>query len=68
MAGHAERAQEAGQRVGRPAAPAQREHQLGVKAFPQRIPGHQCLQLGDKVSVPAQVQVGIDPPLLRLQP
>ena len=57
-----------GERVGLPAAPVQRQHELAVQPLPQRVPGHQLLQLGDERVVPAERQVGVDAGLQRGQP
>ena len=57
-----------GQRVGLPAAPVQRQHELAVQPLPQRMPGDQLLQLGGQRVVPAQRQVRVDPGLDRGQP
>ena len=57
-----------GQRVGLPAAPVQRQHELAVQPLPQRMVGGQLLQLGGERVVPAQRQVGVDPGLERGQP
>jgi hypothetical protein len=35
-----------GERVGLPAGPVQRQHQLAVQTFPQRVAGYQLLQFG----------------------
>jgi hypothetical protein len=57
-----------GQRAGLPAAPVQRQHELAVQPFPQRMLGDQLLQLGGQRVVPAQRQVRVDPGLDRGQP
>ena len=57
-----------GQRVGLPAAPVQRQHELAVQLLPQRMPGDQLLQLGGDRVVPAERQVRVDPGLDRDQP
>ena len=57
-----------GQRVGLPAAPVQRQHQLAVQPLPHRMLGGQLLQLGGQRVVPAQRQVRVDPGLDRGQP
>ena len=49
-----------GQRVGLPAASVQRQHQLSVDAFAQRVAGRQLLQLVDQLAVPAPVQLQAD--------
>ena len=57
-----------GQRVGLAPATVQREHQLAVQPFSQRMVAHQSIQLGGERMVPAQRQVGVDPGLQRGQP
>jgi len=57
-----------GQRVGLPAAPVPRQHQLAVQPLPQRVLAGQPLQLAGERVVPAQAQVRIDPRLHCGQP
>ena len=57
-----------GQRVGLPAAPVQRQHQLAVQPLPQRMVPDQPVQLGGQRVMPAQRQVSVDPRLKRGQP
>jgi hypothetical protein len=58
-----------GERVGLPASPVERGHQLCSISFPQRIGSHQRGQLTDQASgVPTQGQLGRDPVLDRGQP
>ena len=52
-----------GQRVGLPAAAVQRQHELAVQPFPQRMVGDQPLQFGGERVVPAKRQVSLDPAL-----
>ena len=52
-----------GQRLGLPAAAIQRQHELAVQPFPQRILGGQLLQLAGERVMPAKRQVRLDPRL-----
>ena len=57
-----------GQSFSTPAAPVQREHQLGMEMLPQRMLRYQGLQAGDQLAVVAEMQVGFDLAFGRLQP
>ena len=57
-----------GERFGLPAAAIQRQHELAVQPFPQRMAGGQPLQLAGERVVPAKRQVSIDPRLQRGEP
>jgi hypothetical protein len=50
------------------AAPVQREHPLRVEPLAQRVRGHERVELGDHVGVPARGQVGLDGRLGRARP
>ena len=56
------------QRVGVPAAPIQRGHQLHVRPLAQRVRAHQRLQAHDRLFRKAQRQRGVDPVLGRRDP
>ena len=56
------------QRVGVPAAPVQRGHQLHVRPLAQRVRAHQRLQAHDRLVRKAQRQRGVDPVLGRRDP
>jgi hypothetical protein len=51
-----------------PASPVERKHQLCAKLLAQRVCGDELFELADKRPVPAEPQVGVDPPLERSQP
>ena len=48
------------QRVGLPARSVQREHQLRLKALPQRMLAHERLELADQRGVPSKREVSVD--------
>ena len=52
-----------GQRVGLLPAPVQRQDELAVQPFPQRMVGDQLFQFGGERVVPAKRQVSLDPAL-----
>ncbi len=52
-----------GQRVGLPARPVQRQHQVAVQVLAQGVLTDQRLQLADQVVVAARDEVGLDPRL-----
>ena len=56
------------QRLGQPVGPVQGEDELAPELLAQReLPG-EAGQLGDQLVVPAEAEIGVDAPLLRLQP
>ena len=57
-----------GQGVGLPAGAVQAQHQLGVELLLQRVIRDQLAQFGDDLTVPPQMQVGVDPRRQRVQP
>ena len=57
-----------GERLGLPAAAIQRQHELAVQPFPQRMLSGQLFQLGGERVVPAKRQVSVDPRLQRGEP
>ena len=52
-------------RIRLPARSIQREHQLRLEAFSQRVLAHQRLELADQRGVPAEREIGVDPILER---
>lgn len=56
------------QRLGLAIAAVQREHQLGSQPLTKGPIRDQALQLGDRLRVSAQLEVGVDELLDRLQP
>lgn len=54
-------------RVRLPGRPVQREHQLSAWPLPQRMLGHEHLELSDEARVSAEREVRFDPLLERLQ-
>jgi hypothetical protein len=65
---HVARLPVAVQSLGGPSAAVQGEHQLGMEALAQRVPLRQIAQLRHDVLMPAEIQVGLDADLERLQP
>ena len=57
-----------GEGVGRPAAAVQTQHQLRVELLLQRMSRDQLAQFRHDLTVPAQVQIGVNPRDQRLQP
>ncbi len=57
-----------GEGVGLPAAAVQTQHQLRMELLLQRMSHDQLAQFRHDLTVPAQVQVGVDPRDQRLQP
>ena len=57
-----------GEGVGLPAAAVQAQHQLRVELLLQRVRRDQLAQFGHDLTVPPQVQIGVDPRDQRLQP
>src|SRR3954464_519078 len=55
------------ERVGMPPGAVERHHQLEVETLAPRMFGHQPLQLGDHVDVPAKLEVGMQAALQRMQ-
>jgi hypothetical protein len=51
-----------------PAGAYQRDHELLVKAFPERVHRRYPAQLRNRLHMPTEAEVGIDPPLQGLQP
>jgi hypothetical protein len=51
------------QRVGLTTGPVQRKHAFGVQLLPQRVVGHEAIQLGDRRAVMAQRQLRLKPRL-----
>ena len=64
---HASRGLVGGQRLGLAARPVEREHQLAAQALAQGMLGRERLELRDQRGVPAEGEVGVDPPLDREQ-
>jgi hypothetical protein len=56
------------QRVGLPARPVQRPHELGARPFLEGTLSHERLELGDEVGAPSQREVGLDSLLEREHP
>ena len=57
-----------GQGIGLPASAVQAQHQLGVELLLQRVIRDQLAQFRDDLTVPPQMQVGVDPRRQRVQP
>ena len=57
-----------GQRLGLPAAPVERQHQLGVEPLAPRMVAGQLGQLTDQFRVQSPGQPGVHPPFLGLHP
>jgi hypothetical protein len=57
-----------GERLRLPAAAVERQHELAVQPFPQRVLGGQLVEFGGQRVVPAERQVGVDPGFHRGQP
>ena len=55
------------QRLGLTPRSVEREHQLAPQALPQRVLRDQRLELADELSAAAELEVGVDPLLERLQ-
>ena len=56
------------ERVGLPAGPIERGHQLRAKALPERMLGHEPVEIRDELLMPAEPQPGLAPPLDALEP
>ena len=39
----------------------QREHELAAEAFPKRVVGDEALELAEKLGVPTQLELRVDP-------
>jgi hypothetical protein len=55
------------ERIGRPVAAVEREHQLCEQPFAVRVLAHERLELADERAVAAEGEVGLDPVLERRQ-
>ena len=51
-----------------PAGAVQREHELAAERLTERVRSHQGLELSDHVAVPPELEVRLDPLLLRDEP
>ena len=56
------------QRLGLPARPVEREHELAAQPLAERMLGRECLELRRRAPVPAECQVGVHALLERCQP
>jgi hypothetical protein len=56
------------QRLSLPACAVESEHELAPEPFPQRVFGHQCLDLPDHLEMSAQSELGVQPIFADLQP
>jgi hypothetical protein len=56
------------QRVGLPPVAVQPQHEQAVQPLPERVGGHQSVQVGHRLAVPAQLQLQLQPILDRTQP
>ena len=58
----------AGERVGLPARPVERRHQLGPQTLAERVLGHEPFEIGDELLVPAEPQSSLESQLEALEP
>ena len=56
------------ERVGLASAPVEREHRLGVQPLAQRVVGREPEDLAERLVVPAEGELRVDPLLERDQP